>query len=163
MPPPTEAEPVRVGPGSLHELLAVDRRGAGEVRRAQSRRELATATYSMPLTVQWRRAFRRHRKLRVMTWSFCLSVVAGVMIWQAALHAAFLTAQLGAAVEWTKGATDWAKSAADWTKGTPDWAKGATQWAKGATDWAKSATGMADGLWLHDLAEDELRATEQGP
>jgi hypothetical protein len=131
MPPPTEAEPVRVGPGSLHELLAVDRRGAGEVRRAQSRRELATTTYSMPLKVQWRRAFRRHRKLRVMAWSMGWSVVAGVMLW----HATFLTAQVSFAVDQ----------------------------AALAVEWVKGATGMVHGLWLRELGEDELRATEQGP
>jgi hypothetical protein len=84
MPPPSiEPVPVRVELGPLRELLAVDRRGAGEARKAPSSVALTTAAYAVPLHVQWRRVLRRNRRLRVTIKSACLCMVAAVVFWQA--------------------------------------------------------------------------------
>jgi hypothetical protein len=84
MPPPIDAGPARVELGQLRELLGVDRSGAGEKRQAASPvRSLDTATYNMPLRVQWRRALRRHKRLRVLVWCGALSVVSAGGLWGA--------------------------------------------------------------------------------
>jgi hypothetical protein len=85
MPPPVEPAPVRVELGSLHELLTIDRQKAGEARKARANAALTTVAYTTPLHVQWRRAFRRQRRLRVAAWSTCLGLVgvlAAAALWQ---------------------------------------------------------------------------------
>jgi hypothetical protein len=162
MPPPTEAGPVPVELGPLRELLAVDRRGAGEARKQLALRELQTAAYSMPLHVQWRRALRRHRRLRVMAWSAGLSIVSALGLWQGPA----LLSQIGSAVSWAERAAG--PTARLWIDGAMSWAERTTGtaprlWFDGAVSWAERTTGTAPRLWLHCLTEDELRASERGP
>jgi hypothetical protein len=174
MPPPTEAEPVRVELGPLRELLAVDRKDAGERRRAEARRDLATVAYSMPLRVQWRRAWRRNRRLRVTTWSVSLSIVAALLLWQAprlgrqmanlSTHVVSLSTQLGDTARRAKSAAAlvyglWQRSS---SSGNLDAEPLIAQLAD-ALRWATNATGMAHGLWLQSSNAGELSASEQAP
>lgn len=175
MPPPTEAEPVRVEMGPLRELLAVDRQGAGERRRAEARRDLATMAYSMPLHVQWRRAWRRNRRLRVTGWSVGLSMMAAVLIWQAPLlsaQAANLSTQLvnlstrvGETARRAKSAAAlvyglWQRSS---SSGDLDAGEPLIAQMEDAMRWATNATGMAHGLWLQSSSSGELGVSEQAP
>jgi hypothetical protein len=175
MPPPTEAEPVRVELGPLRELLAVDRKDAGERRRAEARRDLATVAYSMPLRVQWRRAWRRNRRLRVTTWSVSLSIAAALLLWQAprlSRQMANLSTQVVNLSIQVGDTARRAKSAAALVYGL--WQRSSSSKKLHASEpliaqlevamrWATNATGMAHGLWLQSSSSGELGASEQPP
>jgi hypothetical protein len=165
MPPPTEAEPVRVELGPLRELLAVDRQGAGERRRAEARRDLATTSYSMPLRVQWRRAWRRNRRLRITTRSACLAIVAALLIWQAprlssqmanlSAQVVNLSSQLGDTARRAKSAA--ALVYALWRRSSSSQeldAQPLIARLEDALRWATNASGMAHGLWLQSSSRE---------
>jgi hypothetical protein len=97
----------------------------------------------MPLHVQWRRALRRNRRLRITAWSIGLSFITAITLW----HAPLLLAQFNAAVGWAERATGTAPSL----------------WIDGAVSWAERTTGLAPRLWLHPLSADELRASDRAP
>jgi hypothetical protein len=175
MPPPTEAEPVRVELGPLRELLAVDRKDAGERRRAEARRDLATTAYSMPLRVQWRRAWRRNRRLRVTTWSVSLSLVAALLLWQAPLlsrqmanlstHVVNLSIQVADSARRAKSAATlvyglWQRSSS-WKH--LDSRQPLIAQLEEVMRWATNASGMAHGLWLQSSSSHELSASERPP
>lgn len=79
---PAPVEPAHVELGQLRELLAVDRRSAGEARRAQRSQPLTTASYSMPWHVQAKRRWRSDRQLRIKAWGACLATTAALVLWQ---------------------------------------------------------------------------------
>lgn len=72
----TAADSQRFAVDQVRELLAVDRRGAGEMRQQELRGALRTAAFKQPIQVRVKRRWRLDRSLRRrVTWSVVLVVL----------------------------------------------------------------------------------------